>query len=346
MSHPAFPGGVSGADPDLTERQRRVFRSLLDLHGRTGRSISSESIGRMPGIRWSSASIRGALAELEAMGLVAREHVSSGRRPNAAGYAFYVRSELTPAEIPDAVRREIAERLQRSAEDVEQLLDEASRLLSELTRQLGLAVTASLDRERLANVDLEPLGLDRALLVLGLEGGAGRTLVLELDSHLERAELEDVRAVLRARLIGLELWEARERLDTDPELVRDTAVRIVARAARTRWNGPQATALFSSGTGNIATLPEFADGRKLAPLLRVVESGPPLDRLMVQGVEGQPAVRVALDEDLALSECSLVSYPVQGRPRVAVGVLGPLRMDYARVVAVVDAVGRCIGECL
>jgi heat-inducible transcriptional repressor len=248
--------------------------------------------------------------------------------------------------LPDEALREMDERLRRSAHDVEQLLHEASRLLSSLTLQLGLAVATTLDHERLLALELAAFEPRRALLVLTLEGGAVRTLKLELAHALDPSELAEVEPVLRERLAGRRLGEVRARLAADPELVRDTAVRLVARAAMASWAAPGASALYSSGAARIAAQPEFRDGSLLGSLLQVIENGPPLDRLMVRGIEGHPAVRVALDEADVLARCSLVSYPLGAGPRVAVGVLGPLRMDYARALAVVEAVGARVASYL
>ena len=346
MSHPAFPGAVSREDPELTDRQREVFVALVTLHGDSARPVGSESLAHRAGIPLSPASIRNALAELEGMGLLARTHASAGRVPSESGYDFLVRHLLTPASLPPELLTQVDETLRRSAHDVEHLLGEASRLLSELTHQLGLALTASLEHERLAKLELEPLDVRRVLMVLGLGGGAVRTLVLELDSPLERSELEEVASGLRERLLGRDRAEVRDRLAADPELVRRSAVRLVAHSAAARWAPMGPAARFSAGAGHIAEQPEFAGRPQLGPLLRVVENGPPLDRLMIEGIEGHPAVRVGLDEDVALSRCSLVSYPLPGELRGAVGVLGPLRMDYARVFSIVDAVGRRVAELL
>src|SRR5439155_23014941 len=329
MSHPAFPGAVSQQDPELTSRQREVFVALVTLHGASARPVGSEALAQHARIPLSPASIRSSLAELEELGLLARTHPSAGRVPSGSGYDFLVRHLLTPAPLPPELLSQVDETLRRSADDVQHLLGEASRLLSELTHQLGLALTAPVEHERLASLDLEPLDAQRALMILGLGGGAVRTLMLELDSPLERGELEDVAAVLRERLIGRDLTEVRERLAADPELVRRSAVRLVAHSAAARWAPLQPSARFSAGAGHIAEQPEFAGRPELGPLLRVVENGPPLDRLMIDGIEGHPAVRVGLDEDAALSSCSLVSFPLPGERRGAVGVLGPLRMDYA-----------------
>jgi len=95
MSEPAIPGRLSRGDPDLTERQRRVFDALVRLHGRTARPVSSETLAGEGGIRLSPASIRGALAELESLGLLERPHASAGRVPTARGFELYVRVLLS-----------------------------------------------------------------------------------------------------------------------------------------------------------------------------------------------------------------------------------------------------------
>src|SRR5262245_65703486 len=100
MSHPAFSGGASREDPELTERQRRIFLALVEMHRRTARPVSSEALVRDAGVRGSAAGIRGALAELEGMGLLCREHAAAARVPSGEGYAFLIRNEVTPADLP------------------------------------------------------------------------------------------------------------------------------------------------------------------------------------------------------------------------------------------------------
>src|SRR5262249_30390507 len=141
MSHPAFPGAVSREDPQLTDRQREVFIALVTLHGDSARPVGSEAIAQRAGIPLSPASIRNALAAVEGMGLLARTHASAGRVPSGSGYDFLVRHLLTPAALPVELVAQVDETLRRSSHDVERLLGEASRLLSELTHQLGLALT-------------------------------------------------------------------------------------------------------------------------------------------------------------------------------------------------------------
>jgi len=345
MSTPAIPGRLTASDPQLSERQRHVFGRLVALHRRDARPVSSERLGRAQELRRSGASLRGTLAELEELRLLERP-TGGGRVPSTAGWEYFVRVMLEPAALPAEIEDAVAERLSQSRHDVERLLQEASRLLASFSHQLGLALAASLEDEALVSLELEPLGERRALLVLGLAGHRSRTLVLELDTPLERQALQEVSDVLREQLLGGTLATARERLASDPALARHSAVRIVARAAAASWRRPVETPLLTAGVSHIAEQPEFADGARLTPVLRALESGSPFERLMVSGLQGHAGVSVGVSTERALAGLSLVSFPLPGAVSGAVGVLRPLRMDYATTIALVDLVGARVADLL
>ena len=157
MSQPAFPGRLQPGDPELSDRQREVFTALVHLHGRAARGVGSERLAAASGLRLSSASVRAVLAELEDLGLIERTRASAARVPTAGGYELFVRALLEPAVLPGHVTDTIDAQLSRSTREVERLLHDASRLLSSITQQLGLALAASLEDEQLAALDLEPL---------------------------------------------------------------------------------------------------------------------------------------------------------------------------------------------
>ncbi len=345
MSSPAIPGRLAASDPDLSEHQQRVFAQLVSLYRHDARPVSSERLGRAAEGS-SAARLRGALSDLEALGLLERAHAAAGRVPSPAGWEFYVRVVLEPAALPAEVEDVVAERLAQSRHDVERVLQEASRLLAAFSRQLGLALAASLEDEPLASLEVEPLGERRVVLVLGLAGLRSRTLALELDTPLDRAALAEVTAVLRDALLGRTLADARNRLAHDPELARHSAVRIVARAAVASWGRAVDTPLLTAGVAHMAGQPEFADGTRLGPVLRALESGGPLERLMVGSVQGHAGVQVGVQPAGGLASLSLVSYALPGAVPGAVGVLGPMRMDYANTLALVDLVGTRVADLL
>ena len=346
MSDPSIPGRLTPGDPELSDRQRVIFRTLVTLHGRNARPVGSERIALERRVRLSGASVRAVLAELEDMGLIGRSGASAARVPTSLGYGYFVRQLLEPAVLPAEVVDAIDAQFASCSSDVEQLLQEASRLLASLTRQLGLALAASLDEQVLSSLELQALSERRALLVLGLSGHTARTLLLELDTPLEPGALEQVAGVMRERLVGRPLADVRGRLAHDIELARHSVVRVVVRAAAASWTRPVETPLMSAGAVHIARQPEFASPQRLGPVLEAVESGQPLNRLLVSGIQGQVGVRVGLAADAGLASCSLVSFSLPGVIPGAVGVLGPLRMDYAYTLAVVDTVGTRVTELL
>ncbi len=345
MSRVEFPGGVE-SHPSLSSRQRQVFSALVEIHSRTARPVGSETLVDEGEIGLSAASIRSTLSELEALGLLLKPHTSAGRVPSAAGYRLYVRSLLQPAPLDPELLAYLDSALRRSTRDVEHLLGEASRLLSEFSRQLGVALTPQLSGGRLDGLELIPAHERRVVLALTLRGGLVRTLVLELESSLKRSELEEVARVLRDRLLEHDLEEVHGLLASDPALVRDSAVRLVARALLARWQTAAGPSLFAMGASHIASQPEFQGTTELPSLLRMMESGSGIDRILLEGVEGQASVRVGMDEAEALRGCSLVSYRLPGSLRGAIGILGPMRMDYSRVVALVEQVGLRLDDLL
>ncbi len=346
MFDTVFPGRRLAGDPELSERQRLVFAALLRLHGDAARPAGAERIAHESGLRLSAGSVRNVLADLEHLGLLERRPGSSARVPTTRGYEFFVRAMLEPATLPAELEDAIDAQFAASAHEVERMLQDASRLLGSLTLQMGLALAVSLEREVLERLDVEPLSDRRVLLHLGLGGHAARSLVLELETPLERSALEPVASVLRERLVGRPLAQVRERLEGDPELARHAAVRIVARAAAASWTRPLDTPLLASGARHIARQPEFASAHDLGGVLHAVEVGAPLNMLMVRGIPGQAGARIGLPESPALAGCSLVSFSLPGAIPGAVGVLGPVRMDYAFTLAVVERVGTRIADLL
>jgi heat-inducible transcriptional repressor len=342
----AVPGQRTPGDPDLTPRQRQIFNALLQMHEANARPVGSEALARHEEISVSAASIRAELAELETLGFLERPRSSSGRLPTARGYDYYIRNLVRPRALPAELAAEVRGTLERSARDVERLLHDASRVLSSLTHQLGLAQVTPLAHEILTGLELARFSERRVLLVLHVGEVGVRTLALELESDFDSDQLREVEAVLRERLLGKTLAEARDRLDWDPELVRKSAVRIVVAAAVQQWSDPVGTPLFRSGAQHMAEQPEFARATELGALLQALETGTRLERLLASGIEGQVAAHVGLRHERALAGCSLVAYSLTGPVAAAIGVLGPLRMNYALAFSVVEMVGDQVADLL
>ena len=332
---------------DLTPRQRHVLELLVRQFLSTARPVASQAIAVEGGFAWAPATLRQAMNELEELGLLEQPHAASGRVPTDRGYRLLVDGLTAPGPLAEDECCAIEDVLARSARDVEELLTQASRLLADLSTQVGFAVAPNPDDAELTGLELVHLGERRVLLVLSVRGGTVRTMQLELVSPLGRFELERVARLLDQRLLGRTLSEVRRRLAHDEALVRDGAVALVAEAVVSALATARPPGVFAFGTSHVARHPEFREATSLRPLLALFEHGEPW-RERVGGDEGA-GLSVTIGREHGRAEwahLSLVRFRIAGAGDASIGLLGPRRMDYGRAMGLVDFVGRRLSSIL
>ncbi len=332
---------------DLTARQRRVLELLVAQYLASARPVASSALAVEGRWAWAPATLRQTMLELEELGLLEQPHAAAGRVPSDRGYRLFVDGLDGPAALEPFEREAVERALAQSARDVEHLLAGASRVLAELARELGFAVHDTLEDGRIAGVELVPVGDRRVLLVFEFEGGVVRSSTLELTSALSRAELGRVGALMRERLAGRSLAEARRCLTEDDALVRDAAAALVALACLDALAHTARPGCYVGGAAHVARHPEFRAPERLAPVLALLDHAEPW-RGLVQG-EGEDGLAVTIGrENLRpeLAHLSLVSYRLAGPVGASIGLLGPRRMDYGRAMGLVDFVGRRLNSLL
>jgi heat-inducible transcriptional repressor len=331
---------------DLTPRQRQVLELIVRRHRSTGRPVASANLFVDGGYAWAPATLRQAMNELDDMGLLDQPHVASGRVPSDRGYRLFVDDlAATPLEAEDA--EAIARAFHTTTRDVEQLLGQATHLLADLANELGFAVQLAFERGRLVGLELLPMGERRVLLALTVEGGAVRSLTLDLVSPLPRADLERVGALLRERLCGLALSEVRRRLAVDAALVEDAAVSIVARAFADVLPFASRPGVYVEGAAHVARHPEFQGADRMKPVLELMDRPDPWRDVVDDG--DAPGLKVSIGRENPrpeLAHLSIVSFRLAGPWGASIGLLGPRRMDYGRAMSLVGAVGRELSTLL
>jgi heat-inducible transcriptional repressor len=290
---------------------------------------------------WAPATFRQTMLELEDMGLLEQPHAASGRVPTDRGYRLFVDALIGPA-LPDEEERSAIDRaLAASTRDVEELLQQASRVLAELSTQVGFAVAPNMDEGELTGIELIGVGERRVHLVLSLHGGLVRSMTFELTSHLSRGELDRVGRLLRERLLGLPFAEVRRRLAGDEALVRDSAAALVAARLTELFERGSRPGVFFGGAAQVARQPEFRQAEQLRPVLELLEHPEPWRDLV--GGEDRPGLSISIGREHnrpELAHLSLVSFRLEGSFEASIGLLGPRRMDYARAIGLVEFVGR------
>ncbi len=336
--------------PMLSDRQGRVMSAVVSSYVGEAAPVASETISALLPVALSSASVRTTLGELAELALVSKPHRSAGRVPTLQGFRVYVDQLLEPRPLGPFEWRDLADSVE-FAGAAEGFARSLSRVLSDRSRQLGFAVPPRVDRAVLQHVSFVRLSTDRILCVLVSRDGSSYQRVFPAMRRVGQAHLDRLAAGLNARIAGRTLSSLRRHLLEEAADLRSEADLLLDRAFRM---GQVASGSDEPGELLIATWlalleqPEFRDVERVRTLHAALEENRRLveviDRMLVD--EGVTVVFGDDLEEAALAGCAIVAAPY-GRPgdRCGVlGVIGPSRLDYARVVPLVDSVARLASE--
>lgn len=340
---------------ELTERQRSVLRALVASYVSGAAPVGSGTISDLLSIRLSPASVRNTLGELAGLGLIQKPHASSGRVPTEEGIRHFVDRLLAPGQVGQYERRS----LDRSFESVHaaHTVQLASQVLSDHTRQLGFVVAPRIERIALQHISFVRLASDRVLAVLVDASGRTHQRVIENPIEgvrLDQAELDRMAAALNERVVGCTLRELCDLLESEVRSLRnrasrllENALRLGLRAAKAAIETPTARDLFIATRLALMEQPEFSDPERLRDLFGALEQGERLVEILEELIEGD-GVSVALGEELdthGLLGCALVAAPY-GDSAGMLGVIGPTRMDYGRIIPLVGYCSQLVTDKL
>lgn len=334
----------------LTEREELVLRSIVQLFILTTNPVGSRYLSkRLEEERLSAATIRNTMADLEEKGLITHPHTSAGRVPTDLGYRFYVDALMHTERLTGAERAAIRRSIDPGT-PTPLLMREASRLIAAVTSQLGLVRAPEVLDGRLERIDLVPLSSSRLLVVLSLGDSMVKTVTLEMKHEFTRDRLDLLAALLNERLSGVTLRElrvtARERLRdvVDPE--DPLMLSILDNSDELFAEGVGYERVRISPTQNLLRQPEFSNAEQVRGIVELIENEEVVVHLLDEHVGDEGEVRVAIGSELGaeqLADYSLVTtrYRV-GTASGTVGLIGPKRMDYARMSAIVAAIASAL----
>jgi heat-inducible transcriptional repressor len=345
--------GARPAAPAVTTRQGTVLRAVVSAYVGEALPVGSQTISRALPLRLSSASIRNTMGELTRLGLLEQPHPSAGRVPTELGLRVFVDAILEDAARPVDDDRAVAGALADSAPDA--LMRSACEVLSSRTRQLGFAVPPRLERELLRHVSLVRLSNDQVLVVLVSQSGVAHRRTLDEAGSGDQTELDRIAAEVNRRIVGRTLAEVREVLAREAHQLRSQADRLRARAIRLASlalepDGLAETDLVIGTRLALLDQPEFRDPERVRALFEALETKERLLAILDKLLAAH-GVKVSFGRELgepALRTFALVTstYGSSGVPLGVLGVLGPSRMDFARVIPWVASLSRVVGRRL
>lgn len=323
----------------LDGRKIRILKAIIQTYLETGEPVGSRTISKYSDLQLSSATIRNEMSDLEEMGYIMQPHTSAGRIPSDKGYRFYVDQLIQEKEHEVAQTRDMV--IQR-VDRVELLLKQLARLLAVNTNYATLISGPQYRRTKLKFIQLSRVDARQLLAVIVIEGNVIKNNILPVDEELNDETLLKLNILLNTHLNGLSINEinlAMIAMMKQQAGIHSVIVGEVIDAVAEAIRAEEDLEIYTSGTNNIFRYPELADQRKASELINTFEEKQLLGELLQEGPseEGETGIQVYIGEETpvqSMKDCSVVTatYELGGGMKGTIGIVGPKRMDYDKVV--------------
>lgn len=337
----------------LTPRQELILSAIIEDYVRMAEPVGSRSIAKHEDIQFSPATIRNEMADLEEMGYLTQLHTSSGRIPSQKGYRFYVDNLL---QQDDPFERDASENLRAfftsRIDEVEQAAREISTVLSSLTKQTSIVLGPKMYTEKVRKIELIPIARGRAVAILVTDTGHVENCAVHLSDDIRVEDVESIVHVLNDKLIGVPISKLRSHAQSklSEELAQtlerfEDALAVLNEVCQV---GQREEPVYIGGASNVLSQPEFHDVEKAQTILTLLEQGQAVASwLPMEGLGLQ--VRIGAENvHGALQDCTVITttYSLYGRPVGHIGVLGPTRMDYSRIMQILNYTSKSMTKMM
>jgi len=358
VSHDVPIGATEVSLVQLNERSREIFRRIVESYLATGEPVGSRNISRLIPMTLSPASVRNVMSDLEQLGLIFAPHTSAGRLPTELGLRFFVDALMQIGDVSEADRRSIEAQVAAAgqAKSIEAVLTEASLMLSGLSRAAGVVLTAK-SNTRLKHIEFVRLEPERALCILVAEDGQVENRVLSLPLGLPTSALIEATNFLNSRIRGRSLAEARadlERALAASKAELDQITQRVVEAGLASWSGGESDErkLIVRGHANLLDdLKALEDLERVRQLFDALETKRGVIDLLGRAEQAE-GVRIFIGSEnklFSLSGSSTIVAPYRdgaGRIVGVIGVIGPTRLNYSRIIPMVDYTSKVVSKML
>ncbi len=348
----AKPATIPAVNLSLDARSRHLLQTLIAQYIRDGAPVGSRTLAKTAGLDLSPATIRNVMADLEEVGLVATPHTSAGRVPTAQGYRLFVDSLLQVEPLDERQMAQIGQRLTPQM-GTHGLLSKVSELLSAMTHFVGMVTVPRRDQFALRHIDFVALDPERVLVILVFTDNEVQNRIVHTRRAYSPAELERTANYLNQHFAGLPLPTIRERLRVELREARsemDRLLAVVADVAEGAFAPEGEDDMLVSGQTQLMGVQDLSDLERLRELFEAFSRKKELLQLL-EGCAHAQGVRLFIGEESGvapLGQCSVVTAPygVDGRVLGVLGVIGPTRMAYDRVIPMVQATANVLGAAL
>lgn len=337
---------------ELSQRSLEIFRELVDTYVETGEPVGSRTLSRRLRMPLSPATIRNIMADLEEAGLLYAPHTSAGRLPTDEGLRFFVHGLLELGDLNDHERQHFNNLAKSTGQNVDAVLEQATSLLSGLSKCAGLVMAPKIDAP-LKHIEFVHLNPGRALVVLISEDGIVENRLIELPKGITQSILNEATNYLSARLTGKTLGQAKsliyEELSHFQAHLNELAAKVVEAGLAVWAGGDQGGSLIVKGQAHLLQgVTEVNELEQIRQLFQALDTKETFHQLLDASIKAD-GVQIFIGSDnnlFKLSGCSLVVSPYHNsRQEIvgAIGVIGPARMNYGKIIPLVDYTAKMVG---
>jgi len=343
---------------ELNERSREIFRTIVDEYVKTGEPVGSRTISRRLTTALSPASVRNVMADLEDAGLLHSPHTSAGRLPTETGLRLYVDALLQVGDLAPDERKAIEQACAQAGHLFDDLVGQATGLLSGLSSHAGMVIAPKKEAP-FRHVEFVSLAPDRALVIVVHDDGSVENRLIDLPPGITPAILTRAGNYLNARIAGRTLQAARTRIMEElknHEAELDALTQRVVEAGIATWSndnaGPERATLVVKGQANLLKdVSVIGDLERIRELFGLLDQARHMERLLelTHDADGVCIFIGADNELFQLTGCSTIVAPISDKAGSfvgALGIIGPTRMNYARIIPMVDYTAKVVGRLL
>lgn len=334
----------------LNEREKTILHNIVHSYIQTAIPVGSRFIAKRRDIGLSPATIRNVMSDLEYLGYINHPHTSAGRVPTDKGYRFYVNELMEIDRLSDNQQTAIQTQLQANFE-TDEVLKVASKILSTISHQLSVVTAPQMTSGIFDKLEMIQVTSNRLMVIISIRSGLVKTIMMEIHTEFSRSKLELVTQMLNERLSGLTLKEIR---DTFAERIRDCQneetglIRLFIESVDKLFDENRKDKLHIGGTTNILSQPEFDNAKNFKSIIELMDNEDIIIHVLETGEGQRGSATVSIGEETKiehLKDFSVVTktYTV-GDISGTVGVLGPKRMEYSKMIPLVDFVATTISK--
>jgi heat-inducible transcriptional repressor len=341
------------------DRKKEILAAIVKSHIATGQPVGSFALARQSSERLSSATIRNICSGLEDEGFLTHPHTSAGRMPTDKGYRFYVDRVIGSAKLSQSDAARINERLldEETLQSPESLMERTSQLLSELSDNVGIVITPSVLKDILHHIEFVRLPDSRILVITVSSAARVQDRVIRVDSEFTQDELNKTSRYLLDNFQGRTLTEMRDellrRMNEEKALYDNLLRNAVLLCSQSLQDGDQPD-VFIEGASNIIAKPDFADTERMRALFKMFEEKNRMVKILNECIDSERreavAVRIGSENRFAdLRDCAVIAshcFYAGGASVGSLGVVGPTRIEYDRLISIVDYIAKLFERVL